>query len=55
VAYEEDGRLVGSDAHVRQRRAQVVLLAGGLILHQTAYMDVDDGRAAAQRLAQERA
>ena len=48
------GRLPGSTGWVQTRIADVVTWAGGLIERQTAYTDVDEARAAAERLAQER-
>jgi ketosteroid isomerase-like protein len=50
----EDGRLVGSDRHVEQRLAMVFVWARGRIERQTAYFDVDEARAAAERLAESR-
>jgi ketosteroid isomerase-like protein len=50
----EDGRLVGSDSHVEQRRGWVYLWGDGMVERQTAYLDVDDARAAAERLAESR-
>jgi len=49
----QDGRLVGSDGHVRQREGWVYLCVGGSIARLTT-SDVDQARAAAVRLAQER-
>ena len=49
----QDGRLVGSAGHIRQREGWVYLCVGGSIARLTV-MDVDEGRAAAERLAQER-
>ena len=49
----QDGRLVGSDGHVRQREGWVYLYVGGLIARLRT-SDVDQARAAAERLAQER-
>ena len=49
----QDGRLVGSAGHIRQREGWVYLCVGGLIARLTT-SDVDEGRAAAERLAQER-
>jgi ketosteroid isomerase-like protein len=49
----QDGRLVGSDGHVRQREGWVYLWAGGSIARLTT-SDVDQARAAAECLAQER-
>jgi ketosteroid isomerase-like protein len=51
----EDGRLVGSDGHVEQQRAAVVVWVKGIIERQTTYLDIDEARAAAERLAEERA
>jgi ketosteroid isomerase-like protein len=50
----QNGRPVGADGHVRQREGWVYLLVGGSIARVTIF-DVDEGRAAAERLAQERA
>ena len=49
----QDGRLVGSDGHVRQREGWVYLCVGGSIARLTT-SEVDQARAAAERLAQER-
>ena len=49
----QDGRLVGVDGHVRQREGWVYLCVGGSIARLTT-SDVDQARAAAERLAQER-
>ncbi len=49
----QDGRLVGSDGHIRQREGWVYLFAGGSITRLTT-SEVDDARAAAKRLAEER-
>ena len=49
----QDGRLVGSAGHVRQREGWVFLWVGGLIARLSIY-DLDEARAAAERLAQER-
>jgi ketosteroid isomerase-like protein len=49
----QDGRPVGGDGHVRQREGWVYLCVGGSIARLTTY-DVDQARAAAERLAQER-
>ena len=48
------GRPVGSGGEVRQRTGGVTELANGLIVRVTFYTDIDNARAAAQRLAQER-
>jgi len=51
----QEGRLVGSASHVRQREGWVTVWARGLIARlETTYFDIDEGRAAAERLAQER-
>ncbi len=49
----QEGRLVGSDGHVRQREGWVYVWVGGLIARLTT-SEVDEARAAAERLAQER-
>jgi ketosteroid isomerase-like protein len=49
----QNGRLVGSAGHVRQREGWIYLWAGGLIARLTIY-EVDEARAAAERLAEER-
>jgi ketosteroid isomerase-like protein len=49
------GRLRGSTRFVESRlAASVAMWANGLIERQTAYLDIDEARAAAERLAQER-
>jgi ketosteroid isomerase-like protein len=50
----QQGRLVGSTAHVQMRFAGVTTWGDGLIERSTNYTDVDEARAAAQRLAEER-
>ena len=54
VALWEDGRLVGSDGRVEQRRGWVLLWADGKVVRVTGYLDIDEARATAERLAQER-
>ena len=49
----QDGRLVGGDGRLRQREGWVYLCVGGSIARLTT-SDVDEARAAAGRLAQER-
>ena len=49
----QDGRLVGSDGRVRQREGWVYLWVGGSIARLTT-SDVDEARATAERLAEER-
>ena len=48
------GRVGGGSAEVRFRFASVTIWRAGLIERQTNYTDVDEGRAAAERLAEER-
>ena len=48
------GHPVGSTSEVRLRYAAVAVLADGAVVQQTNYMDPDEARAAAERLAQER-
>jgi hypothetical protein len=50
----EEGRLVGSDSHVEQRRMGVFVWVKGIIERHTTYTDIDEARAAAERLAEER-
>ena len=49
----QDGRLVGVDGHVRQREGWVYLCVGGSIARLTT-SDVDQARAAGERLAEQR-
>jgi len=48
------GRLPGSTGWIHLRYASVVTWVGGLIERSAAYRDIDEGRAAAERLAEER-
>jgi ketosteroid isomerase-like protein len=48
------GRPVGSAGHLRQREGWVFLWVRGLIAHLSIY-DIDEARAAAERLAESRA
>jgi ketosteroid isomerase-like protein len=50
----QDGRLVGGGGHLRQREGWVYLCVGGSIARLTTRDVVDEARAAAERLAQER-
>jgi ketosteroid isomerase-like protein len=54
VRVREDARLVGSDRHVEQRPGMVFLWRQGMIERHTAYFDIDEARAAAERLAEAR-
>jgi ketosteroid isomerase-like protein len=47
----QKGRLVGSSGVVQLRYASVTEWADGLITRNTTYIDIDEGRAAAERLA----
>ena len=49
----QDGRPVGADGRVRQREGWVYLWVGGSVARLTT-SEVDQGRGAAERLAQER-
>jgi ketosteroid isomerase-like protein len=48
------GRVRGSSGSVQLRYASVIEWEGGLIVRNTTYTDIDDARAAAERLAEER-
>jgi hypothetical protein len=48
-------RLAGSSGYVRYRHALVAAWEEGLIVRVTMYSNIDEARAAAERLAQERA
>ena len=50
----QSGRLPGSAAQVELRYANVTTWTDGLVERTTAYLDVDDARAAAERLAERR-
>jgi ketosteroid isomerase-like protein len=50
----QDARPAGSAYHVRQREAYVLEWVGGMIRRATVYADIDEARAAAARLAEER-
>src|ERR1700676_1670044 len=51
----QSARPVGSTGQVRIRYAQLVVWREGLIVRTAYYGDIDEGRAAAERLAEERA
>ena len=51
----QKGRPVGSRGDVLQRQAIVFVWVGGLFVRITHYGDIDEARAAAERLAEERA
>ena len=50
----QSGRPVGTVGHVQQREGWVFVWVDGLIVHVTAHTDIDEGRAAAERLAESR-
>jgi ketosteroid isomerase-like protein len=50
----EDGRLVDSDSHVEQRTRWVFLWMEDVIERVMVYLDIDEARAAAERLAESR-
>ena len=50
----QNGRPVGSAGHLRQREGWVYVWVRGLIERLATYGDVDEARAAAERLAEER-
>ncbi len=55
IAYQDSGRLTGSEGRVRQRRGCIAVFVGGLISNLTFLLDPDEARAAAEHLAKERA
>jgi ketosteroid isomerase-like protein len=52
--FRASGRPVGSSSHVQLHYASVAEWTEGLIARVTQYTDIDEARAAAERLAQER-
>jgi hypothetical protein len=54
VVWREHGRMKGSDAYVEARQASVWLVGEGGIVRCTTSFNIDEARAAAERLAQER-
>jgi hypothetical protein len=50
----EDRRMQGGEAHVEARNARVTIWDDGKVVRQTLYTDVDEARADAERLAEER-
>jgi ketosteroid isomerase-like protein len=50
----ERGRIAGGDGYVEQRRGFVSVWVQGMITRTAAYLDIDEARAAAERLAEER-
>jgi ketosteroid isomerase-like protein len=51
----EDGRMKGSDGRVQATNAWVSVWVEGRIVRTTPFTDIDEGRAAAERLAEGRA
>jgi hypothetical protein len=49
-----DGRPAGSTGYVNTRQAYVSILVEGLVVGMTVYSDIDEARAAAERLAESR-
>ena len=54
IVVNQKGRLAGSESDVKVRYAAVSVCVDGLIESMTNYLDIDEARAAAERLAQER-
>jgi ketosteroid isomerase-like protein len=54
MVVREDGRMKGSDAPVEGRNAWVSISENGKVVRNTLYTDIDEARAAAERLAEER-
>jgi ketosteroid isomerase-like protein len=50
----QQGRPAGSSGRVQMRSASVAVSSDGVISRQTMYTDIDEARAAAERLAEER-
>ena len=51
----QSGRPVGTVGHIQVREGWVFVWVDGLIVHVMAYTDINEARAAAERLAEERA
>jgi ketosteroid isomerase-like protein len=54
AVFVQRGRPVGSTGWVEFRDARVMIWADGLIERTTTFLDIDEARAAAERLARER-
>jgi ketosteroid isomerase-like protein len=54
IVVREYGRMKGSDSHIQRRNAWVNVWDDGKVLRNTRYADIDQARAAAERLALER-
>jgi ketosteroid isomerase-like protein len=53
-AVTQRGRPTGSTGDIRQRSGRVLVVVDGLVETLTSYNDIDEARAAAERLAEER-
>ncbi len=53
LAYRDSGRPLGSIRETQQRHAAVIVWEAGKVARQTNYMDIDQARAVAERLAEE--
>ncbi len=53
--FRQGGRPGGSASELHERVAFVMVIVDGLIESMTTYSDIDEARAAAERLTQERA
>jgi ketosteroid isomerase-like protein len=54
VVVSQNARPAGSTGYVQWRYAAIYVWAGGMLVRITNYIDIDEGRAAAERLAEER-
>ncbi len=54
LVYRQEGRPVGSSGRARSRAVSVYEWAGGTVVRTTTHDDIEEARAAAERLAEER-
>ena len=54
LVLRHEGRPLGSTGHVQTRRGSIIEWAAGMTRRVTVYTDIDEARAAAERLAKER-
>ncbi len=54
MVLRHDARPAGSTSHVKTHQAYVSVSVEGLVVHVTVYGDIDEGRAAAERMAESR-
>jgi hypothetical protein len=56
ILFHQEGRPIGASSYVRVRSAMVALWVDGVAVRNTIYpeSDIDEARAAAERLAEER-